>query len=88
MAKEKALVLAERKQREAIEEANTWFVNREAIKKEKEEKLRLEQERLNTPETKTKIEYLWVDGGKPTQTIRGRTYIVKNFNGKLEGVPR
>jgi len=34
--------------------------------------------------TKFKLEYIWLDGYKPTQTLRSKTKIVKDFSGKLE----
>lgn len=34
--------------------------------------------------TKAKLEYIWLDGYKPTQSLRGKTKIVENFSGKLE----
>lgn len=36
---------------------------------------------------KTKLEYVWLDGYKPTQTLRSKTKIVKNFDGNLESCP-
>jgi glutamine synthetase len=38
--------------------------------------------------SKTKLEYLWLDGSKPTQGLRSKTKIVENFSGKLEGCPQ
>src|ERR1700761_7238852 len=32
----------------------------------------------------TKLEYIWLDGYKPTQSLRSKTKIVKNFSGKLK----
>ncbi|HVW97593.1 MAG TPA: glutamine synthetase beta-grasp domain-containing protein [Mucilaginibacter sp.] len=32
----------------------------------------------------TKLEYIWLDGYKPTQSLRSKTKIVKDFSGKLE----
>ena len=37
--------------------------------------------------SKTKLEYIWLDGYKPTQSLRSKTKIVKNFDGTLEGCP-
>jgi len=37
--------------------------------------------------TKFKLEYIWLDGYKPTQTLRSKTKIVKDFSGKLEDCP-
>ncbi|MFN4315243.1 MAG: glutamine synthetase beta-grasp domain-containing protein [Chitinophagaceae bacterium] len=34
-----------------------------------------------------KLEYVWLDGYKPTQSLRSKTKIVKNFSGKLEDCP-
>ena len=36
---------------------------------------------------KSKLEYIWLDGYKPTQSLRGKTKIVKDFSGKLEDCP-
>ena len=36
---------------------------------------------------KFKLEYLWLDGYKPTQNLRSKTRIEKNFSGKLEDCP-
>ncbi|XOV91468.1 MAG: glutamine synthetase beta-grasp domain-containing protein [Bacteroidota bacterium] len=33
---------------------------------------------------KAKLEYIWLDGYKPTQSLRSKTKIVDNFGGKLE----
>ena len=33
---------------------------------------------------KSKVEYIWLDGSKPTQGLRSKTKIVNNFSGKLE----
>lgn len=32
----------------------------------------------------SKLEYIWLDGYKPTQSLRSKTKIVKDFSGKLE----
>ena len=37
--------------------------------------------------SKTKLEYIWLDGYKPTQSLRSKTKIVKNFDGTLDGCP-
>ena len=37
--------------------------------------------------TKSKLEYIWLDGNKPTQTMRSKTKVVENFNGKVSGCP-
>jgi len=34
-----------------------------------------------------KLEYVWLDGYKPTQSLRSKTKIEKNFNGKLSDLP-
>ncbi|MDB5062697.1 MAG: Glutamine synthetase 2, partial [Mucilaginibacter sp.] len=31
----------------------------------------------------TKLEYIWLDGYKPTQSLRSKTKIEKDFSGKL-----
>ena len=36
--------------------------------------------------SKHKLEYIWLDGYKPTQSLRGKTLIVEDFSGKLEDV--
>ena len=36
---------------------------------------------------KTKLEYLWLDGYKPTQSLRSKTRVVSNFGGTLEECP-
>ena len=36
---------------------------------------------------KSKLEYLRLDGYKPTQSLRGKTKIVEDFSGKLEDCP-
>ncbi|WP_417849742.1 glutamine synthetase beta-grasp domain-containing protein [Thalassoglobus sp.] len=37
--------------------------------------------------SKAKLEYIWLDGYKPTQSLRSKTKIVSNFSGKLEDCP-
>ena len=37
--------------------------------------------------TKSKLEYIWLDGYQPTQNMRSKTKIVNNFSGKLEDCP-
>ena len=37
--------------------------------------------------TKTKLEYIWLDGYVPTQSLRGKTQIRENFGGTLEECP-
>jgi glutamine synthetase len=34
--------------------------------------------------TKSKLEYIWLDGYKPTQSLRSKTKIEEDFSGKLE----
>ena len=36
---------------------------------------------------KTKLEYIWLDGYRPTQTLRSKTMVRENFSGKLEECP-
>ena len=37
--------------------------------------------------SKSKLEYIWLDGYKPTQSLRSKTKIVKDFTGNLEDCP-
>jgi glutamine synthetase len=37
--------------------------------------------------SQTKLEYIWLDGYKPTQSLRSKTKIVKNFDGTLDSCP-
>jgi glutamine synthetase len=37
--------------------------------------------------SKTKLEYIWLDGYKPTQSLRSKTKIVRNFDATLDGCP-
>ena len=37
--------------------------------------------------SKSKLEYIWLDGGKPTQGMRSKTLIQSDFSGKLEDCP-
>ena len=37
--------------------------------------------------TKSKLEYIWLDGYQPTQSLRSKTKIVEDFSGKLEDCP-
>ena len=37
--------------------------------------------------SKTKLEYIWLDGYKPTANLRSKTKIVDNFGGKLSDCP-
>ncbi len=34
--------------------------------------------------SKSKLEYIWLDGCRPTQGLRSKTKIIKDFSGKLE----
>lgn len=36
---------------------------------------------------KAKLEYIWLDGYKPTQSLRSKTRVAENFSGKLEDCP-
>ena len=36
---------------------------------------------------KTKLEYIWLDGYKPTQSLRSKTQVRENFGGTLEDCP-
>lgn len=36
---------------------------------------------------KSKLEYIWLDGYKPTQSLRSKTLVRKDFSGKLEDCP-
>ncbi len=36
---------------------------------------------------KFKLEYIWLDGYKPTQSLRSKTKIVKDFSGELDDCP-
>jgi glutamine synthetase len=36
---------------------------------------------------KSKLEYIWLDGYKPTQTLRSKTQVRENFGGTLEECP-
>ena len=37
--------------------------------------------------SKTKLEYIWLDGYKPTQSLRSKTKVVKDFGGTLDECP-
>lgn len=39
---------------------------------------------LSTTMAKAKLEYIWLDGYKPTQSLRSKTKIEEDFSGKLE----
>ena len=36
---------------------------------------------------KSKLEYIWLDGNQPTQTLRSKTQVRKDFGGTLEECP-
>lgn len=36
---------------------------------------------------KSKLEYIWLDGYKPTQMMRSKTLVVEGFSGKVEDAP-
>ena len=36
---------------------------------------------------KNKLEYIWLDGYKPTQSLRSKTRVESDFSGKLEDAP-
>jgi glutamine synthetase len=38
--------------------------------------------------TKSKLEYIWLDGYQPTQSLRSKTKIVEDFSGKVEDAPQ
>ena len=40
-----------------------------------------------TSVNKTKLEYIWLDGNSPTQTLRSKTLIKRNFSGSLNDCP-
>ena len=37
--------------------------------------------------TKCKLEYIWLDGYEPAQSLRSKTNIVEDFSGKVEDAP-
>ncbi len=37
--------------------------------------------------TKCKLEYIWLDGYQPTQSLRSKTKILSDFSGKIEDAP-
>lgn len=37
--------------------------------------------------SKTKLEYIWLDGYQPTQSLRSKTKVVSDFDGKLDSCP-
>ena len=36
---------------------------------------------------KSKLEYIWLDGYMPTQSLRSKTRVESDFSGKLEDCP-
>jgi len=38
--------------------------------------------------SKSKLEYIWLDGYVPTQSLRSKTKIIADFSGKLEDCPQ
>ena len=36
---------------------------------------------------KSKLEYIWLDGFKPTASLRSKTKIISDFDGKLDSCP-
>lgn len=36
---------------------------------------------------RAKLEYIWLDGHRPTQNMRSKTKVIENFSGKLEDCP-
>ena len=37
--------------------------------------------------TKSKLEYIWLDGYEPTQNMRSKTMVREDFSGKVEDCP-
>jgi len=37
--------------------------------------------------SRSKLEYIWLDGYKPTQNMRSKTKVIENFSGKLDDCP-
>ena len=37
--------------------------------------------------SKSKLEYIWLDGYKPTQNMRSKTKVIENFSGNLKDCP-
>ena len=46
--------------------------------------IRKRTEENNLKPTKSKLEYLWLDGFEPTQSLRSKTMVEADFSGKLE----
>ena len=38
--------------------------------------------------SKAKLEYIWLDGTKPTQVLRSKTKVVRDFGGTVEEIGR
>ena len=38
--------------------------------------------------SKSKLEYLWLDGYEPTQSLRSKTKVVSDFSGDLKDCPQ
>ena len=36
---------------------------------------------------KSKLEYIWLDGFEPTQSLRSKTQVVSDFSGELKDCP-
>ena len=36
---------------------------------------------------KSKLEYIWLDGFEPTQSLRSKTQVVNDFSGELKDCP-
>ena len=37
--------------------------------------------------SKSKLEYIWLDGYKPTSNLRSKTKVIDDFDGTLESCP-
>ena len=37
--------------------------------------------------SKSKLEYIWLDGYKPTSNLRSKTKVIDDFDGTLENCP-
>ena len=37
--------------------------------------------------TKCKLEYIWLDGYQPTQSLRSKTKVISDFSGNVEDAP-
>ena len=46
-----------------------------------------EKERGNAAMAKSKLEYIWLDGYQPTQSLRSKTKIVDDFSGNGADAP-